>query len=115
MKSLNHVQLIGHIGSDPEYQENSGVAVSKFSLATADEWLDKSTAEKISRSEWHKIVCFNKLAGITNQYLKKGMRIYISGKLKTTKWQDKSNENRFTVEIIADELIILSNKIVENN
>jgi single-strand DNA-binding protein len=114
MKSLNQVQLIGHIGADPEYQENSGVEVSKFSLATADEWLDKSTAEKLSRSEWHKVVCFNKLAAITNQYLKKGMRIYISGKLKTTKWQDKNNENRYATEIVANELIMLDGKPQEN-
>jgi single-strand DNA-binding protein len=114
MKSLNQVQLIGHLGADPEHQENNGIAVCKFSVATADEWLDKLTAERLSRSEWHRIVCFNKLAGIVNQYLKKGMRVYISGKLKTNKWQDKNNESRFTTEIVADELIMLDSKSQEN-
>ncbi len=110
MKSLNQVQLIGHMGSDPETKELNGKKVAKFSVATSDEWVDKATAEKQSSTEWHKVVCFNKLADIVSAYLKKGARVYLSGKLKTSKWQDKNNENRFTTEIITDELILLDAK-----
>ena len=110
MKTLNSIQLIGHVGSDPEFKDTSGKMVSKFSVATGEEWLDKSTSKKLTNTEWHKIVCFNKLAEIVNKYLKKGAKIYISGKLKTSTWQDKNNENRSTTEIVADELIMLDSK-----
>lgn len=110
MRSLNSVQLIGHLGMDPEYKEHDNKMVAKFTLATSDEWLDKISNEKQTATEWHKIVCFNKLAEIVKKHLKKGERIYISGKVKTSKWQDKNNEPRSTTEIIADELIMLSNK-----
>lgn len=72
MKSLNSVQLIGNIGNDPETKELNGKMVSKFSIATSEEWLDKTTSEKHSNTEWHKVVCFSKLADIVNRYLKKG-------------------------------------------
>jgi single-strand DNA-binding protein len=114
MKSLNQVQLIGHLGANPEFNDHNGMLVSKFSIATGEEWLDKLTAEKHTKSEWHKVVCFNKLAEITNKYLKKGARVYLSGKLKTSKWQDKNNENRYTTEIIVDELIMLDAKSNED-
>jgi single-strand DNA-binding protein len=115
MKSLNKVQLLGNLGADPEYKEHEGTMVSKFSLATVEERLGKSAIEKQINTQWHKVVCFNKLAEIVNKYLKKGDRIYISGKLKTSKWQDKNNENRFTTEVIADELLMLSNKPNDNS
>lgn len=110
MKSLNQVQLIGHVGNDPEGKETAGKMISKFAIATSEEWLDKSTTEKQNNTEWHKVVCFNKLAEIVNKYLKKGARVYLSGKLKTSKWQDKNNESRYTTEIVADELIMLDAK-----
>lgn len=110
MKSLNSVQLIGHFGGDPETKELNGKMVSKFSVATSEEWVDKATSEKQSSAEWHRIVCFNKLADIVNRYLKKGSRVYLSGRIKTSKWQDKNNESRYTTEIIADELIMLDAK-----
>jgi single-strand DNA-binding protein len=110
MKSLNNVQLIGHLGHDPETKEINGKMVSVFSIATSEEWLDKATTKKCTNTEWHKIVCFSKLADIVNRYLKQGARIYLSGKLKTSKWQDKNNETRHTTEIIAEELIMLDNK-----
>lgn len=113
MKSLNKVQLIGNVGLDPESKEHEGKMVSKFSVATSEEWLGKNTTEKKTHTEWHKVVCFSKLAEIVNRYLKKGARIYISGKLKTSQWQDKNNENRYTTEIIADELIMLDSKSSE--
>lgn len=110
MRSLNNVQLIGHVGSDPEIKELNGKMIAQFSIATSEEWKDKVTHEKQSYTEWHKVVCFNKLAEIVKSYLKKGARIYLSGKLKTSKWQDKNNETRYTTEIIADELILLDSK-----
>jgi single-strand DNA-binding protein len=115
MKSLNNVELIGHLGSDPECKEHDGKMVAKFSLATGEEWLDKLSKEKQTATEWHKVVCFNKLAEIVKKHLKKGERIYISGKLKTSRWQDKNNEARSITEIIADELILLSNKASDSN
>lgn len=114
MKSLNQVQLIGNVGVDPEYKDNGGKKISKFSIATGEVWLDKVTNEKQTNTEWHKIVCFNKLAEIVNSYVKKGEHVYISGKLRTSKWQDKNNEAKFTTEIIADELIMLSNSTHES-
>jgi single-strand DNA-binding protein len=115
MKSLNSVQLIGHLGSDPECKEHDTKMVAKFSLATGEEWIDKSSDEKQTTTEWHKVVCFNKLAEIVKNHLKKGERIYISGKLKTSRWQDKNNETRSITEIVADELIMLSHKAGDNN
>lgn len=110
MKSLNLVQLIGHLGGDPEVKELNGKVVSKFAIATGEEWIDKVTNEKRGGTEWHKVVCFNKLAEIVRDYLKKGTRVYVSGKQKTTKWQDKNNENHYTTEVIVDELIMLDSK-----
>ena len=114
MKSLNHVQLIGHLNADPECKESNGKTVAKFSIATGNEWLDKSTDEKQKTTEWHKVVCFNQLAAIVNCYLKKGARVYISGKLKTSKWQGKNNESKSITEIIANELVMLDRKSSEN-
>lgn len=113
MKSLNHVQLIGHVGSDPESKSQDTACVVKFSIATSENWVDKLTLQKQTQTEWHKIVCFNKLGEIAKTYLKKGSRIYLSGQLKSSRWQDKNNENRTTVEIIADELILLDSKANE--
>lgn len=114
MKSLNSVQLIGNIGNDPEVKELNGKMVSKFSVATSEEWIDKATSEKQSSTEWHKVVCFNKLAEIVSTYLKKGARVYLSGRIKTSKWQDKNNEDRYTTEVLADELIMLDRKVETN-
>ena len=110
MKSLNNVQLIGHVGCDPEFKESGGALISKFSLATEDEWTDKETNERQKNTEWHRIVCFKKLAEISKELLKKGSRVYIVGKIKTSKWQDKENENRYSTEIIAEKIIMLDSK-----
>ena len=110
MKSLNRVQLIGNLGNDPEIKEHDGKVISKFSIATSEEWLDKSTNEKRKNIEWHRVVCFNYLATIVKNHLKKGTKIYLAGKLKTTKWQDKNNENHYATDIIAEELIMLDSK-----
>jgi len=110
MKSLNQVQLIGHLGNDPETKEYEGKMVSKFSLATGEECLDKATNEKRKSVEWHRIICFNKMANIAKTYFKKGTQIYLAGKLKTTKWQDKNNTNHYTTEIVVDDVIMLDEK-----
>lgn len=113
MKSLNSVRLIGHLGADPECKEHDGKMVAKFSLATSEEWLDKATNEKKTITEWHNVVCFNKLAEIVKNHLKKGSRIYLAGKLKTSRWKNKSLEPRSITEIIADECIMLDIKTTD--
>ena len=110
MKSLNMVQLIGHLGNDPEIKENEGKMITKFSIATSETWLDKTTSEKRTSIEWHRVVCFNQVAKIAKAHLKKGAKVYLGGKIKTSKWQDKNNENHYATDIIAEELIILDSK-----
>lgn len=113
MRSLNHVQLIGHLGADPESQSKDNLGVTKFSVATSESWLDKTTGERRVTTEWHRIVCFSKLAELVKNHL--GSKVYVSGKLKTSKWQDKHNETRYTTEVIADDLIMLDPKPAGGN
>lgn len=110
MASVNKVILVGHIGKTPEikYMTN-GDPVATFSLATTENWKDKS-GEKQSKTEWHRIVIFGKLAGIVEQYLDKGSQIYIEGKLQTRKWQNKEGVDVYTTEIIADRMQMLGGK-----
>ena len=107
MASLNKVLLIGNLGRDPEvrYMTN-GEAVANFSIATTESWKGKD-GQKQERTEWHPIVMYRKLAEIAGQYLKKGSAVYIEGKLQTRKWQDKDGKDRYTTEIIADEMKML--------
>ena len=107
MASLNKVLLIGNLGRDPEvrYMTN-GEAVANFSIATTESWKGKD-GQKQERTEWHSIVMYRKLAEIAGQYLKKGSAVYIEGKLQTRKWQDKDGKDRYTTEIIADEMKML--------
>jgi single-strand DNA-binding protein len=113
MKSLNNVQLIGNLCHDPESKESNGNLVVRFSVATSEEMLDKATAKKEKITEWHRIVCFNKLAEIAKSYLKKGSRVYLSGKIKTSKWQNQNNEEKQITEIIAHDVIMLTPKVAE--
>ena len=108
MASLNKVQLIGHLGKDPEvrYMPN-GDAVTNITLATTDSWKDKNSGEKKETTEWHRVVFFRKLAEIAGQYLKKGSQIYIEGALKTRKWQGQDGQDRYTTEIVADSMQML--------
>lgn len=114
MKSLNSVKLIGHLGADPECKEGDKSMVVKFCIATSEDWIDKETNEKRTITEWHNVVCFNKLAEIVKNNFKKGSRIYLAGKLKTSRWKNKSLEPRSITEIIADECIVLNSKPQEN-
>lgn len=110
MASLNRVMLIGNLGRDPEvrYMTN-GEAVANFSIATTESWKGKD-GQKQEKTDWHNIIMFRKLAEIAGQYLKKGSSVYVEGKLQTRKWQDKSGQDRYTTEIIADVLKMLDGK-----
>jgi single-strand DNA-binding protein len=111
MASVNKVILVGNLGKDPEsrYMPN-GDAVVNITLATTDSWKDKQTGEKKEATEWHRVVFFGKLAEIAGQYLKKGRQIYVEGALKTRKWQDKEGQDRYTTEIVANEMKMLGSR-----
>lgn len=110
-RGINKVILIGNVGGDPEvrYMPN-GNAVATISLATTENWKDKQTGEKQERTEWHRVVCFNRLGEITGEYVKKGSRLYIEGSLRTRKWQDPQGQDRYTTEIVASEMQMLDTK-----
>jgi len=110
MASLNKAILIGSLGRDPEvrYMPN-GEAVANFSIATSESWKDKSGAKQ-ERTEWHNIVAYRKLAEIIGEYLKKGAPVYIEGRIQTRKWQDKEGNDRYSTEIIADQMQMLGSK-----
>lgn len=111
MASVNKAILVGHLGKDPEvrYMPN-GDAVTNITLATTETWKDKASGEKKEATEWHRVVFFRKLAEIAGQYLKKGSQVYVEGSLKTRKWQDKDGQDRYTTEIVADEMKMLGSK-----
>lgn len=110
MASVNKVILIGNLGKDPEAKYlASGDAVTNITIATTETWKDKS-GEKQERVEWHRVTFYRKLAEIAGQYLKKGNSVYVEGRLQTRKWTDKSGVERYTTEIIADEMKMLGGK-----
>lgn len=110
MASVNKVILVGNLGRDPEvrYMPN-GEAVANFSIATTESWKDKSGAKQ-DKTEWHNIVAYRKLAEIIGEYVKKGSAIYIEGRIQTRKWQTKEGQDRYTTEIIADQMQMLGGK-----
>lgn len=108
---LNNAQLIGRVGRDPEIRYlPSGEAVTNMSVATSESWKDKQTGEKKDFTEWHKVTFFGKLAEVAGQYLKKGALVYVSGKIVTRKYTDKDGAERFTTEIRADNMKMLSGR-----
>lgn len=110
-RGVNKVILIGNLGNDPEIRYTpSGSAVANVSLATTETWRDKQTGELQDRTEWHRVVFFNRLAEIVGEYLHKGSKVYVEGSLRTRKWQDKNGNDRYTTEIIASEMHILDNR-----
>ncbi len=110
-KGVNKVILIGNLGTDPEVRYMpSGNAVANLTLATSESWKDKQTGEMQDRTEWHRVVLYNRLAEIAGEYLRKGSKIYIEGSLRTRKWQDKTGQERYTTEIHANELQMLDSK-----
>jgi single-strand DNA-binding protein len=107
-RGINKVILIGHLGQDPEVKYMpSGSAVANVSIATTESWKDKNTGEKQDRTEWHKVVFFARLAEIVGEYLRKGSQVYVEGRLQTRKWQDKNGHDRYSTEIIANEMQML--------
>ena len=110
-RGINKVILVGNLGADPETRYMpSGSAVTNLSVATSESWKDKQTGEQKERTEWHKVAMFNRLAEIAAEYLKKGSQVYIEGKLRTRKWQDQNGQDRWTTEIIADEMQMLGGR-----
>lgn len=110
MASVNKVILVGNLGRDPEVRfMPNGEAVCNFSIATTDSWKDKAGAKQ-ERTEWHNIVMYRKLAEIAGEYLKKGRPVYVEGRLQTRKWQTKEGQDRYTTEIIADQMQMLGGK-----
>ncbi len=110
-RGVNKVILVGNLGGDPETRYMpSGGAVTNITLATSETWKDKQTGQPQERTEWHRVVFFNKLAEIAGQYLKKGGKVYVEGSLRTRKWQDQSGQDRYTTEIVANEMQMLDSR-----
>src|ERR1700722_5050505 len=109
-RGVNKVILIGNLGADPDvrYMPN-GSAVTNVTVATSTVWRDKQSGELLERTEWHRVAFFNRLAEIVGEYLRKGSKVYIEGSLRTRKWQDKSGMDRYTTEIVANEMQMLDN------
>ena len=110
-RGINKVILVGTLGKDPEvrYMPN-GNAVTDVSIATSESWKDKNTGEQQERTEWHKVTFFQRLAEIVGEYLKKGSKIYVEGKLQTDKWKDKEGNARYVTKIVANEMQMLDSK-----
>jgi single-strand DNA-binding protein len=110
-RGINKVILIGNLGQAPDcrYMPN-GNAVTNITLATSESWKDKNTGEDQEKTEWHRVVFFRKLAEIAGEYLKKGSKIYVEGRLQTRKWQDKDGNDRYTTEIVADSMQMLDSR-----
>ena len=110
-RGINKVILIGNLGNDPEVKYMpSGDAVANISVATSESWKDKATGEKVEKTEWHRVVLFKRLGEIAGEYLKKGSKVYIEGRLQTRKWQGQDGQDRYTTEIIANDLQMLDGK-----
>lgn len=110
-RGLNKVMLIGNLGADPEIRYTTGGrAVANVRLATAEAWRDRESGEQQERTEWHRIVFFGRLAEIVEEYLRKGSQVYIEGRIQTNKWQDKDGNDRYTTEIIANEMQMLGGR-----
>jgi single-strand DNA-binding protein len=110
-RGINKVILVGNLGNDPETRfMPSGGAVTNVSLATSETWKDKQTGQPQERTEWHRVVFFNRLAEIAGEYLKKGSKVYVEGSLRTRKWQDQSGADRYTTEIVAAEMQMLDSR-----
>ena len=110
-RGINKVILVGNVGGDPDVRfMPNGNAVTNITLATSESWKDKQTGEKQDRTEWHRIVCFNRLGEIVGEYVRKGSKLYVEGSLRTRKWQDPQGQDRYTTEIVASEIQMLDSK-----
>lgn len=110
-RGVNKVILIGGVGQDPETKHTaSGSAVTNISLATSESWKDKNSGQQQEKTEWHRVVFFNRLAEVVGEYVRKGSKLYIEGKLTTRKWQDQNGVDRYTTEIVANEMQMLDTR-----
>jgi len=110
-RGVNKVILIGNLGRDPDVRYMpSGAAVTNVTLATSDQWRDKQTGEQQERTEWHRVVFFGKLGEIAGEYLRKGSKVYVEGRLQTRKWQGQDGQDRYTTEIVANEMQMLDSR-----
>ncbi len=110
-RGINKVILVGNCGQDPETRYMpSGGAVTNLSVATSESWKDKNTGDQQERTEWHRVVFFNRLAEIVEQYVKKGSKLYVEGSLRTRKWQGQDGQDRYTTEIVASEMQMLDSR-----
>jgi single-strand DNA-binding protein len=111
MASVNKVILLGNLGRDPEVRYAAdGAAIANVSIATTSRYKDKSSGDMKEDTEWHRVVFFGRLAEIANEYLKKGRPVYVEGRLRTRKWQDQSGQERYTTEIVADQMQLLGGR-----
>ena len=111
MASVNKVTLIGNLGRDPEVRYTpNGAAVCNVSIATTRNWKDKNSGDKVEETEWHRVVFYDRLAEIAGEYLKKGRSVYVEGRLKTRKWQDKDGKDNYTTEIVAEQMQLLGGR-----
>lgn len=110
-RGVNKAIIVGNLGQDPDVRyAPSGSAITNISVATTESWKDKNTGEQQDRTEWHRVVFFNRLAEIAGEYLRKGSQVYIEGKIQTRKWQDKDGNDRYTTEIVANEMQMLGSR-----
>ena len=110
-KGVNKVIIVGNLGNDPETKYMpSGNAVTNITVATSESWKDKQTGQQQERTEWHRVVFFNRLAEIAGEYLRKGSKVYLEGSLRTRKWQDQQGQDRYTTEIVASEMQMLDSR-----
>lgn len=108
---INKVIILGNLGKDPESKHTAnGTSVSNFSVATSETWKDKSTGERKEATEWHRVVAFGRTAEVVNEYLTKGSKVFVEGKIQTRKWQDKEGNDRYTTEILANNIKMIGGK-----
>ena len=111
-RGINKVIVVGNLGADPDTRfMPSGNAVTNISVATSESWNDKETGERQEKTEWHRVVFFGRLAEIASEYLKKGSQVYIEGKLQTRKWEDKEGNERWTTEIVSNQMQMLGERM----
>ena len=110
-RGINKVILVGNLGNDPEVRATaSGSRVATISIATSESWMDKNTGQRQEKTEWHRVVFFNRLAEIVEQYLNKGSQVYVEGRLQTRKWQDQNGQDKYTTEVVANEMQMLGGR-----
>ncbi len=114
-RGINKVIVVGNLGADPDTRfMPSGNAVTNISVATSESWNDKETGERQEKTEWHRVVFFGRLAEIASEYLKKGSQVYVEGKLQTRKWEDKEGNERWTTEIVSNQMQMLGEKMSQS-